>query len=193
MRRAFLCSLSGLAGCLLFSAAALAGGHNPADYPLRVHIFQFNSHSHYYQRSLEMVDGEGRANLYENGEPRGFDFSYRCGERLMFSPGYETYPARWKKQGQSLEILEPQFGKPGATESCELKVEMKDTAYFRHNGGLDEEPATKFKEWMDKHQYDPEHDKNEPVAMAPAPAGAGSQGAATAATGASAPKQSAPQ
>jgi hypothetical protein len=170
MRRVFLLVLSSIAGCLLVSTGALAGGHNAADFTLRVHVFQFNSHSHYYHQALDVVDGEGRANLYENGEPRGFDFSYRCGERLRVSPGYETYPARWKKPNQVLEILLPVFGKPGAMEACEMKVDMKDTAYYRHNGGLDEEPAAKFREWMEKHQYDPEHGKNEPVAAPPAPA-----------------------
>jgi len=166
--RLVLGSLSGLAVALAFSTAVLAGGHDPAQYPLRVHVFQFNSHSHYYeQRTLERVDGEGRANLYENGQPRGFDFSYLCYERLRVSAGFETYMARWKKQDRVLEILLPVFGKPGATDACELKVDMKDAAYFRHNGGLDEEPAAKFKEWMDRHQYDPEHGKNEPVQVAP--------------------------
>jgi hypothetical protein len=193
MRRVFLFILSGLAGCLLLSTAVLAGGHSAADYPLRVHIFQFNSHSHYYHgggyggiTSLDVVDGEGRANLYENSEPRGFDFSYRCGERLRASPGYETYMERWKKPGRTLEILLPEFGKPGAFDSCEMQVDMKDTAYFKHGGLLDEEPAAVFKQWMEKHQYDPEHGKNMPVAAAPAPAG-------VAGTGASAPQQPAPQ
>jgi hypothetical protein len=78
---------------------ALAGGHDAANYPLRVHIFQVGGVSHYYgaTRTLDYVDGEGRANLFENSEPRGFDFSYRCGERLRYSSGYETFLARWKK------------------------------------------------------------------------------------------------
>jgi hypothetical protein len=163
MRRMFLSALTGLAGCLLFSPIAHAGKINPADYPLRVHIFAYNGHSHYYDHSLDMVDGEGRANLYENGEPKGFDFSYRCSDRLRVSPGFETYVARWKKPGQTLEILLPVFGKPGAGEGCDLKVLMKDTAYVRHNGMLGEEPASAFKEWMVKHQYDPEHGMNQPV------------------------------
>lgn len=165
MRRIHFCVFVVLAGCLGLSSLLLAAGHNVADYSLRVHIFQFNSHSHYYQRTLDAVDGEERANLYENGEPRGFDFNYRCSERLMVSSGYETYPARWKKQNQTLEILLPVMGKPGAFDACEMKVAMKDTAYFRHNGGLDEEPATVYKAWMDKHQYDPEHGKNEPLTL----------------------------
>jgi len=172
MGRVLVSLLGGLGGSHLFSTAALAGGHSAVDFPLRVHIFQFNSHSHYSGpgRALDLVDGEGRANLYENSQPRGFDFSYRCGERIRGSAGFETYPARWKKPNQSLEILLPQFGKPGAYDACELKVEMKDTAYYRSNGGLDEEPAANFKSWMEKHQYDPEHGKNDPVRVAPAPA-----------------------
>jgi hypothetical protein len=172
MRRVSTYALSWLAGCFLVSMSLLAWGRNIGDYPLRVHIYQFNSHSHYYQRALETVDGEGRANLYQNGEPRGFDFSYRCGERLRTSAGFETYPARWKKQDQSLEVLLPVIGKQGAFDSCEMKVEMKDTAYFKHAGVLDEEPAAVFKQWMERHQYDPEHGRNEPVAPGP-PSGVG--------------------
>ena len=163
MRRMFFFSLSGMVGCLLLSTVALAGKTSAADYPLRVHIFSYNGHSHYYSGTLDMVDGEGRANLYENGEPRGFDFSYRCADRLRASPGFETYMARWKKPGKDIEILLPVFGKPGAADGCELKVLMKDSAYTRHNGLLGEEPAAAFKEWMVKHQYDPEHGKDLPV------------------------------
>lgn len=173
MRRSILCGLGGLAACVLFSTVVLAGGHSVADYPLRVHIFQFNAHSHYYMRSLDEVDGEGRANLFENGEPRGFDFSYRCGDRLRGSAGYETYPAKWKKPGRELEILLPEFGKPGSMTSCELKVDMKDMVYYRSNGQLSEESPEKLKAWMQRHEYDPEHGKNEPVAVAsPVPAAA---------------------
>jgi hypothetical protein len=46
MRRVMLCALSVFALCLLYSTVVLAGGRD-ADYPLRVHIFSFNSHSHY--------------------------------------------------------------------------------------------------------------------------------------------------
>jgi hypothetical protein len=176
MRRVLSCCMGALVTCLLFSTVALAG-HNPGDYPLRVHIFSFNAHSHYAYRVLDAVDGEGRANLYEKGEPLGFDFAYHCGVRLRASAGYETYLARWKKPGRQLEILMPELGgKPGAMESCALDVAMKDVAYTRHNGLLSEEPAAKFKEWMDAHQYDPEHGKNEPVSPPPAPPVSGQVG-----------------
>jgi hypothetical protein len=56
-------------------------------------------------------------------------------------------------------------------EACELWVEMKDFAYYKHDGMVDTEPATAFKEWMEKSQYDPEHRKNEPITSGPEPAG----------------------
>lgn len=173
------------AAFLLVSSTARAGGHNPADYPLRVHIFQNDGHSHYMQRSLDYVDGEGRANLYENGEPQGFDYAYRCGERLMSSMGFETYMARWRKPGKTLELLLPVMGNPNAAHTCELNVDLKQgMAYFRRNGMTGEEPAAVFKQWMEKVQYDPEHGKDLPVfpaapAKAPAVGTGGAQGAAT--------------
>lgn len=161
---------AGLAVCCVVSIAVQAAGRNMADFPLRVHIFEFNGHSHYSEHTLERVDGEGRADLFENSQPRGFDFSYLCNIRLMASPGFETYPARWKKRGQTLEILQPVMGKPGAFESCEMKVSLKeDAAYFRRNGRLEEEPASAFKTWMEKHKYDPEHGLNTPQAAAETP------------------------
>jgi hypothetical protein len=173
MRRVLLCGLSGFAVCVLLSTVVLAGGRNLAEYPLRVHVYQFNGYSHYSYRVVDYVDGEGRANLFENGEPRGFDFKYRCGQRLRGSAGYETYPAKWKKPGKELEVLLPQFGKPDSFDSCDLVVLMKsDTVYRRSNGLLGEASAAKYKEWMGQHQYDPEHGKNEPVAMGAAGASA---------------------
>ena len=154
--------LAGLALALLMPSCGFAA-HNPADYPLRVHIFNHNGFSHYYgyngARSLEDVDGEGRANLYENSQPRAFDFHYECEERLMNSEGYDTLPARWKKPNLELEVLLPVSGK-----TCKFHVAMKDgIAYHASNGSFGEGPADKFKAWMEKYQYDPEHGKNLPI------------------------------
>jgi hypothetical protein len=137
---------------------------SPANFPLRVHIYQRVEHTHYFHGALDWVDGDGRANLFENGQPRGFDFDFHCGDRILTSVGYETYPARWKKQDRTLELLYPVPGKPGATRSCELKVTMKeDTVYVHRQGSLDTEPASIMRDWMQRHQYDPEHGKDEPV------------------------------
>lgn len=158
-----------LVAALLWTGGAQAGGRRVADYPLRVHVYEVNWHSHYSYGTLAWVDGEGRANLFENSEGRGFDFGYRCGERFRGSMGYETYPARWKKPGRELEILVPVMGKPDGLDSCGLQVSMKDVAYTLHSGMLGEEPIAKFKEWMDRVHYDPEKGLNEPI-REPAPA-----------------------
>jgi hypothetical protein len=172
MRRVIFSLSIAFTVCFLLSTAVLAA-RNLAEYPLRVHLYRFNGVSHYAFGTISFVDGEGRGNLFENGEPRGFDFKYRCGERLRGNAGFETYLAKWKKPGRELEILLPQFGKADSCDSCDLEVLMKaDTVYRSSNGVLREDSAAKFKEWMQKHQYDPEHGKNVPVGVAPDAPGA---------------------
>ena len=46
-------------------------------------------------------------------------------------------------------------------------MQMKDFAYMQHNGMLGTEPIARFKEWMVKHDYDPEHGKNNPTMTQP--------------------------
>jgi len=155
----------------LASSAALmhAESHNPADYPLRVHIYRRNETTFYRNRQTEEAKGEGRANLFEGGTPKGIDFQFECDTRLQTSSGFETFPAKWKKPGQELVILQPQFGKSGY-DTCRLKVMVKDFVYVAHNGNLTSEPGDVFKQWMTKHDYDPEHGKNVPTQVAPAAA-----------------------
>lgn len=166
---------------------ACAESHNPADYPLRVHIFGRNQTTFYHDRQAEESKGEGRANLFENGEPKGLDFQYECDHRLQTSSGFETFPAKWKKPGAELVVLVPEFGKPGSYDTCKFKVMVKDFTYFMRNGQLGSEPTAVFKQWMVKHEYDPEHGKNTPVAAAPASPGAAPTGTGAAPTGAAQP------
>ena len=168
LRRPFTRAL--FLSCVLAAPAFVpnARAAAPGDFPLRVHIYQNSEHTHYHHDVIVNVEGMGRANIYEHGEPRGFDFNFLCGERVMTSSGFETYPARWRKKPQTLEIFVPNIGgRPGSGHTCELKVDLKDFAYFRHSGAVNSEPVGAFKKWMDKHQYDPEHGKNEPVGLAP--------------------------
>ena len=162
--------------------AARAESHDPADYPLRIHIFQRHETTFYHHRQEEEAKGEGYANLFEGGEPKGLDFQFACENKLQVSVGYETFPARWKKPGQELVILQPQFGK-STFDTCHLMVIVKDFAYMSHDGKLSTEATSAFKAWMARHDYDPEHGKNIPVPTAadaanpsspaePAPAGA---------------------
>ncbi len=179
-------SLSLLLGVVLLTSAALGESPNPADYPLRVHIYRMSEHEHRHNGIVDFVDGEGRANLFENGVAKGVDFSFSCYERFMTSSGGETYPARWKKQGQSLVILMHKIGTNSAT-SCELKVDVKDFAYYSHNGTLGTEPVAAFKQWMTQHQYDPEHGMEGNFGTVATP-GAGPGGAAPAPAPSAAPQ-----
>jgi hypothetical protein len=179
MRGIELRPLCVFAACLLLTSPVFAGKFKPSDFPLRVHIVARNGVRHYYRlgsnapsSSLDQVDGLGEANLFENGQPRGFEFNYSCTQPITPQTAYETFLARWKKQDRVLEILMPVMGgKAEEMNSCELKVSMKpDTAYIRHNGEIEAEPAATFKQWMAKHQYDPEHGANLPVNLQPAQA-----------------------
>jgi hypothetical protein len=165
MRR--LSSLVIFASLLSFVPAIHAESHNPADYPLRIHIYRRNETTFYHNRQTEEAKGEGRANLFEGGQPKGLDFQFECDTRLQTSSGYETFPAKWRKPGQELVILQPQFGKNGY-DTCRLKVMVKDFVYVSHNGNLSSEPIDVFKDWMTRHDYDPEHGKTTPTRPAPA-------------------------
>jgi len=146
-----------------------AESKNPADYPFRVHIFSRSETNFYHFHSVDESKGEGRANLFANGDVRGVDFNFDCSQKLKSSFGYETYPAKWKKPNQELVVLLPVFGKGGSYFTCDLKTEVKDFAYTAHDGRMSSEPSTQFKEWMQKHDYDPEHGKNTPVRLEPKP------------------------
>ena len=145
-----------------FAPAMHAESHNPSDYPLRIHIFRRNETTFYHNRQAEETKGEGRANLFEGGAPKGIDFQFECDTKLQTSSGYETFPAKWKKPGQELVILQQHFGKT-SYDTCRLKVLVKDFAYVTHDGNLATEPIDVFKQWMAKHDYDPEHGKDTPV------------------------------
>ncbi len=187
MRRLLLPGSIALAICFFLSLPVSAGKINTSDFPLRVLILFRNGARHYHGSgggisSLEQVDGLGEADLFENGQPTGFDFNYTCSQPITPTPGLETFMARWKKPGRVLQIVMPvMVGKPGDMNSCDLNVNLKQgTAYVRHNGGVVEEPAAEFKEWMIKHQYDPEHGKDLPATAASEQPATGQQGAAPA-------------
>ena len=127
MRCARLLSL-----CLFFAAATLyADSKNPADYPLRIHIFNRNETTFMHMHSVDEAKGEGRANLFANGDVHGVDFTFDCDQKLKPSFGFETYSARWKKPNQELTVLMPVFGKTGAAspkQACQGSVQASTQA-----------------------------------------------------------------
>jgi hypothetical protein len=163
--------------CLLFSCAAVhAESKNPADYPLRIHIFGHSQTTFYRWREAEESKGEGRANLFANGEARGVDFNFDCSEKLKSSFSFETYPAKWKKQDRELVVLLPVFGRSNTYFTCNIKTDVKDFAYASHDGRLSSEPVADFKAWMVRHDYDPEHGENTPIKLQPKAVSAGESG-----------------
>jgi hypothetical protein len=159
-----------LCAAIGFPAATVhAGDKNPADYPLRLHIFNREEHTHYHRGVDDFSVGDGRANLFANGEVHAVDFHFDCSQKIEHSLGYETYLAKWRKPGKSLTVLFPVFGHTGKFFTCDLDTDVKpDIAYFGHRNDLQTEPSAKFKEWMVKHDYDPEHNKNTPTGTGPA-------------------------
>jgi len=153
--------------CLLAPLALLAESKNPADYPLRIHVFNRAETTFYHDRYEEEAKGDGRANLFENGEAHGVDFSFDCSEKLRASFGYETYPAKWKKPDQELIVLLPVFGKSNTYFTCNFKTDVKNFAYASHDGRMSSEPVADFKAWMVRHDYDPEHGKDMPTKTQP--------------------------
>lgn len=147
---------------LLPAVSLLAASKDPDDYPLRLHVFSRSETTFYRHRVADEAKGDGRANLFENGEPRGVDFSFDCAHKIKASFGFETYPAKWKKRNVELVVLFPVFGKADAHFTCNLKTQTKDYAYFMQNGRLGSEPVAEYKAWMAAHDYDPEHGRNAP-------------------------------
>lgn len=172
MRSTALFCIAALAVCLGSPLPAGAFGPDPGKYPLRVYIFRFKPQPAQHREPKHVgdmedyVSGFGQADLFENGQPLGFQFSYSCIVPMRASGGYATYPARWKKRGKTLEILLPQPGKPENDESCELQPEMgQDMAYYWKDGNVAIEPAAKLKAWMTAHKFDPEQGSEEPVVL----------------------------
>lgn len=151
--------------CILAATSLMifAESKNPADYPLRIHIFGRNETNWYRFHNVEDSRGEGRANLFENNEVHGVDFNFDCSQKLKASFGYETYPAKWKKPNKELVVLLPVFGKTGSYFTCDLNTDVKDFAYFWHNGNLASESPADYEAWMARHDYDPVHGKDVPI------------------------------
>jgi hypothetical protein len=159
----FMRRLLALCFCFLLTATALyADSKNPADYPLRVHIYAHSGTNFYRGEYMDEAKGEGRADLFENSVPHGIDYTFECDQKVKASFGYETYPAKWKKPGKELTVLLPVFGETGHYFTCTLKTDVKDFAYGTRNGRLVQESVEDYRAWMLRTDYDPEQGKNVP-------------------------------
>src|SRR5260221_12478711 len=116
MRRVCIWILGGLAGLILPATVVQGRGPDVADFPLRVHVLKNLASARpdrggkFAAEEPASMVGNGAADLFEGGEPMGFQFKFSCTQPLRPSEGYATYPARWKKRGKTLDVLLPERG-----------------------------------------------------------------------------------
>lgn len=121
--------------------ATLLAKKSLSDYQMRIHICQtIWNHNRYGYHAF------GRANRFdEKGVPHGVEYTYDCADQLMASTGREAYPAKWKKQGQTLDVVFGEIGaKAGQFRDCEFKIAEKQFVYYGSRGGLGTESAQAF-------------------------------------------------
>jgi hypothetical protein len=113
-----------LFGMLQNQAPAVPAIVTDPDYPLRVQLAQTGGSSGTFQK----WNAWGHGNVL--GPPAaGFDFTADCNQRFAPRPEAEQYfRAKWKKQGERLEILIQEFG-ASRISRCELKVAMQEQPY----------------------------------------------------------------
>jgi hypothetical protein len=131
----------GALALLLCVPVSLLAKKTLSDYSMRIHIYQ----THWNHNSWGF-HAFGRANLFdEQGVPHGVEFTYDCVDHLMASSGNEAYPAKWKKQGQSVDVVFGEIGaNPGSFHHCEFKVAEKQFVFYHNQGELGTESAQEF-------------------------------------------------
>jgi hypothetical protein len=164
MKRKSLVATIAVLTLFLCAPAMLEAKRALADYTMRLHIYQTS-----WSRNSYAFHGLGRANLFdEKGVPHGVEFTYDCEDHLMYSSGNEAYPAKWKKPGQSMEVIFGEIGqKPDEFHACEFKVAEKPYVFYRSQQGLETESAQAFLDYAAKHNNDGMPSTEVPVSANP--------------------------
>ena len=119
---AFVFSLAGFGQRYTAAPDGPATVANP-EFPLHARIL--NTHWNHINGGYQ---GYGRGDLLGDS-PSGFDYTYSCSEPFLHNAQKdEFYQARWKKEGQKLELLMQEMGS-SHEQKCELKVSMKPQPY----------------------------------------------------------------
>jgi hypothetical protein len=110
------------------------------DYPLRVRIFHEHWGTEYYEGGWGSVypggyHGYGEANVIDGDHINGMKFTFECSDHFTANDSDESYPAKWRKQGQEIEMIGQMIGS-NSVHKCIMKTTLKDTVYYRHNGEL---------------------------------------------------------
>jgi hypothetical protein len=120
-----------LSGIVALTGFARASELDQSAYPLRVQVMHTGWH-----RTAWRATGFGQADLKEDGQVQGFDYTFDCREPFLASKGAGSYLARWKNVGSELAIRTRSAGDPNKYSECDLKVTMHSYAFRVQNGQL---------------------------------------------------------
>jgi len=119
---------------------ANASRPDPANYPLRVHVYSTRWGRDYLLTYYDSIGygyhGYGRANLTDGSKTNAMDYTFDCEEHFLKSDSGEDYIARWKKPGKEIEMLVGIIG-TDKVHTCRLHVTVKDYVYHRVRGTLE--------------------------------------------------------
>jgi hypothetical protein len=118
-------------GIVAVSGFARASELDQSAYPLRVQVMHTGWH-----RTAWRATGSGQADLKEDGQVQGIDYTFDCREPFLASKGADSYLARWKNVGSELAILTRFAGDPNKYSECDLKVTVHSYAFRVQNGQL---------------------------------------------------------
>jgi hypothetical protein len=118
-------------GVVTLTGFARASEPDEIAYPLRVQVMHTGWH-----RTAWRASGAGEADLKEDGQVQGFDYTFVCPAPFSASKGGDSYIARWKNVGSELVILTHPLGNPNKIAECDLKVKVHSYSYRVQNGQL---------------------------------------------------------
>ncbi len=78
----------------------------------------------------------GQGNIIDGSAEHAFDFKYENTQVARHTLANQSYPARWKKPQQELELLMPDVGYPGKYFACELDTLVCKGVYVQSSQGV---------------------------------------------------------
>jgi hypothetical protein len=118
-------------------------GKDPANYPLKVYIFQvaWGSHNTRYNE----YRATGRGNVWDAETVHGFDFTYDCSFPVRRTARNQPYLAKWKKGQVRLDLLAARIGANDKYEECELQTRVVPGVYVVSENSISELSQDEFK------------------------------------------------
>lgn len=127
---------------LLLPLPALAA-KDPANYPLKVHIFQvaWGSHNVRYNE----YKATGRGNVWDGETVHAFDFTYDCSFPVRRTARNQPFPAKWKKAQVRLDVLANKIGSNDKYQECELQTTVHAGVYVVGENNISEVSQEEFR------------------------------------------------